>query len=100
MQIWFQEDFRNFWDACPWEEDLSFARKVGVGKHGTYTSLRHWLLGCLPGGQGLFFVLSEEKEGTQFGMPSSAALVLLLLQRFLSLSSDTCLAPMYGLTGV
>mmetsp|Transcript_35612 Transcript_35612/g.79155 ORF Transcript_35612/g.79155 Transcript_35612/m.79155 type:complete len:597 (+) Transcript_35612:87-1877(+) len=28
LQIWFQEDFRNFWDACPWEEDLDFARKV------------------------------------------------------------------------
>lgn len=29
LQIWFQEDFRNFWDACPWEEDLEYARKVG-----------------------------------------------------------------------
>ncbi|KAG2492231.1 hypothetical protein HYH03_009475 [Edaphochlamys debaryana] len=28
LQIWFQEDFRNFWDACPWEEDLEYARKV------------------------------------------------------------------------
>ncbi|KAF8071281.1 mnmA [Scenedesmus sp. PABB004] len=28
LQIWFQEDFRNFWDACPWEEDLDYARKV------------------------------------------------------------------------
>jgi hypothetical protein len=28
MQIWFQEDFRNFWDACPWEEDLGYARQV------------------------------------------------------------------------
>jgi tRNA-specific 2-thiouridylase len=28
LQIWFQEDFRNFWDACPWEEDLSYARQV------------------------------------------------------------------------
>lgn len=28
LQIWFQEDFRNFWDACPWEADLEFARKV------------------------------------------------------------------------
>ncbi|KAF6260585.1 tRNA-specific 2-thiouridylase [Scenedesmus sp. NREL 46B-D3] len=27
-QIWFQEDFRNFWDACPWEEDLDYAKKV------------------------------------------------------------------------
>lgn len=28
LQIWFQEDFRNFWDQCPWEEDLSFAQAV------------------------------------------------------------------------
>jgi tRNA U34 2-thiouridine synthase MnmA/TrmU len=28
LQIWFQEDFRNFWDACPWEEDLRYARAV------------------------------------------------------------------------
>jgi tRNA-specific 2-thiouridylase len=28
LQIWFQEDFRNFWDACPWEEDLAYARAV------------------------------------------------------------------------
>lgn len=23
-----QEDFRNFWDECPWEEDLWYARDV------------------------------------------------------------------------
>jgi tRNA-5-taurinomethyluridine 2-sulfurtransferase len=28
LQIWFQEDFRNFWDSCPWEEDLDYAEKV------------------------------------------------------------------------
>lgn len=28
LQIWFQEDFRNFWGACPWEEDLEFCQKV------------------------------------------------------------------------
>jgi tRNA-specific 2-thiouridylase len=33
VQIWFQEDFRNFWDACPWEEDLDFAKKVGSELH-------------------------------------------------------------------
>jgi hypothetical protein len=27
-QIWFQEDFRNSWDACPWEEDLQYCRAV------------------------------------------------------------------------
>ena len=32
LQIWFQEDFRNFWDACPWEEDLDYAQKVGLGE--------------------------------------------------------------------
>ena len=34
LQIWFQEDFRNFWDACPWEEDLGFAQKVRVAGFG------------------------------------------------------------------
>jgi tRNA-specific 2-thiouridylase len=28
LQIWFQEDFRNFWDACPWEEDLRYCKQV------------------------------------------------------------------------
>lgn len=28
LKIWFQEDFENFWSACPWEEDLSFAQSV------------------------------------------------------------------------
>eukprot|EP00884_Botryococcus_braunii_P019405 jgi/Botrbrau1/6148/Bobra.331_2s0038.1 len=28
LQIWFQEDFRNFWDACPWEDDLATCQKV------------------------------------------------------------------------
>ena len=28
LQIWFQEDFRNTWDACPWEDDLIFCRQV------------------------------------------------------------------------
>lgn len=30
VQIWFQEDFRNFWDSCPWEEDLDYAKKVNL----------------------------------------------------------------------
>ncbi len=30
LQIWFQEDFRNFWDECPWEEDLRYAREVST----------------------------------------------------------------------
>ena len=28
LQIWFQEDFRNSWDACPWEEDLAYCNAV------------------------------------------------------------------------
>jgi len=28
LQIWFEEDFRNSWDACPWEADLDVARRA------------------------------------------------------------------------
>lgn len=28
LQIWFQEDFRNYWDQCPWEDDLDYCQKV------------------------------------------------------------------------
>ena len=28
LQIWFQEDFGNSWDACPWEADLAVCRQV------------------------------------------------------------------------
>ncbi|KAK9818663.1 hypothetical protein WJX74_000884 [Apatococcus lobatus] len=28
LRIWFQEDFRNFWDACPWEDDLQVCQQV------------------------------------------------------------------------
>jgi len=28
LQIWFEEDFRNSWDACPWEADLDVAQRV------------------------------------------------------------------------
>lgn len=30
LQIWFQEDFRNTWAACPWEDDLEQCREVGT----------------------------------------------------------------------
>ena len=30
LKIWFQEDFRNFWDECPWEEDLRFTSIVWI----------------------------------------------------------------------
>ncbi len=28
LQIWFQEDFANFWGACPWEDDLQVCQEV------------------------------------------------------------------------
>ncbi|CAN6296333.1 unnamed protein product, partial [Urochloa humidicola] len=28
LKIWFQEDFRNFWSECPWDEDLKYAQAV------------------------------------------------------------------------
>ncbi|XP_031489095.1 uncharacterized protein LOC116256757 isoform X1 [Nymphaea colorata] len=28
LKIWFQEDFDNFWSACPWDEDLKYAEAV------------------------------------------------------------------------
>lgn len=34
LQIWFQEDFANFWDSCPWEEDLQYCREVTDGMIG------------------------------------------------------------------
>ena len=33
LQIWFHEDFRNSWDACPWEDDLAFCRQVHLTCH-------------------------------------------------------------------
>ena len=30
LQIWFQEDFRNSWHACPWQADLDVARRVSA----------------------------------------------------------------------
>lgn len=39
LQIWFQEDFRNFWGACPWEEDLQYAQEVRARLHArTFTT--------------------------------------------------------------
>lgn len=28
LQIWFQEDFANFWGSCPWEDDLKVCQEV------------------------------------------------------------------------
>ena len=33
LQIWFQEDFANFWGACPWEDDLEVCRQVRLVRH-------------------------------------------------------------------
>ena len=30
LQIWFQDDFRNFWSACPWEADLAVCKEVSI----------------------------------------------------------------------
>ncbi|CAG9462001.1 unnamed protein product [Pedinophyceae sp. YPF-701] len=46
LKIWFQEDFRNFWDACPWEEDLEYCSAVcdaaGVPLHVVPLSNEYW----------------------------------------------------------
>ncbi|XP_068637640.1 uncharacterized protein [Aristolochia californica] len=28
LKIWFQEDFDNYWSACPWDEDMKYAKAV------------------------------------------------------------------------
>ena len=28
LQIWFQDDSSEFWDQCPWEEDVMVAKRV------------------------------------------------------------------------
>ena len=28
LQIWFEEDFENTWNSCPWEQDLEFVKNV------------------------------------------------------------------------
>ncbi|XP_044388955.1 tRNA-specific 2-thiouridylase MnmA, partial [Triticum aestivum] len=28
LKIWFQEDFRNFWSECSWDDDLKYAQAV------------------------------------------------------------------------
>lgn len=46
LQIWFQEDFRNYWDSCPWEEDLSYCQQVckdaGVELHVVPLTDEYW----------------------------------------------------------
>ena len=33
LQIWFQDDFCNFWGACLWEDDLAVCRQAGARSH-------------------------------------------------------------------
>ena len=41
LQIWFQEDFRNYWDSCPWEDDLSYCQQViSTNRYSKYLGLR------------------------------------------------------------
>ncbi|EIE25683.1 5-methylaminomethyl-2-thiouridylate-methyltransferase [Coccomyxa subellipsoidea C-169] len=46
LQIWFQEDFRNYWDACPWEEDFAICQQVceqaGVQLHTVPLTEQYW----------------------------------------------------------
>eukprot|EP00899_Mesostigma_viride_P007623 jgi/Mesvir1/16862/Mv15747-RA.1 len=46
LQIWFQEDFRNTWDQCPWEEDLQYVKAVceqaGVELHVVPLTKQYW----------------------------------------------------------
>jgi len=46
LQIWFVEDFRNTWDACPWEADLAFCTEVcqqaGVPLEAVPLSQQYW----------------------------------------------------------
>lgn len=46
LQIWFQEDFRNYWDSCPWEEDLEYCKavceKLGVKLEVVPLSTEYW----------------------------------------------------------
>jgi tRNA U34 2-thiouridine synthase MnmA/TrmU len=39
LQIWFQEDYANFWDACPWEADLAVCQQV-LGSPCTVLAIR------------------------------------------------------------
>jgi len=68
LQIWFQEDFRNYWDACPWEEDLAVCQQVspytyGIdtlrSNRGTATPQRCANLACCKGYLDLLKELSE-----------------------------------------
>ena len=54
LQIWFQEDFRNSWGACPWEEDLAFCTQVRLARGRPGHGCRPGVCGRTPGCYGGF----------------------------------------------
>lgn len=46
LKIWFQEDFENLWSACPWDEDLTYAKsvcdEVGVDLQVVHLTDEYW----------------------------------------------------------
>lgn len=60
LKIWFQEDFENFWSACPWDEDLTYAKsvcdEVGVDLEVVHLTDEYW-------NSVVSYVLSEYKSG-------------------------------------
>jgi hypothetical protein len=46
LWLYFQEDFRNFWSECPWEEDLGYAeavcRQAGVELRVVHLTDEYW----------------------------------------------------------
>jgi len=46
LKIWFQEDFENLWAACPWDEDLTYAKyvcdEVGVDLQVVHLTDEYW----------------------------------------------------------
>ncbi|KAG8073664.1 hypothetical protein GUJ93_ZPchr0006g41827 [Zizania palustris] len=46
LKIWFQEDYRNFWSECPWDDDLEYAQgvcdKIGVPLEVVHLSDEYW----------------------------------------------------------
>ncbi|XP_006649485.1 tRNA-specific 2-thiouridylase MnmA [Oryza brachyantha] len=46
LKIWFQEDFRNFWSECPWDDDLKYVQavcdKINVPLEVVHLSDEYW----------------------------------------------------------
>ncbi|KAH9302026.1 hypothetical protein KI387_013609, partial [Taxus chinensis] len=60
LKIWFQDDFENFWSACPWDEDLTYAKavcdEVGVDLQVVHLSDEYW-------NNVVSYVISEYRSG-------------------------------------